>query len=312
MNYILKAITDHPEAFNLKMHDDSSNDDLLQIIYSVKNNGTSIQQTLLDTTKLYFGWTVLVKLGLRSIAMPMGIQLLETRDWNHHYQYAADICNQLMKHYYILGKEEEAKRYERMFKEYTEIYFLEAEMESLYCQIIYKNDHGLEIDKKSILKDLKELESRLKFDSCRYHFYYYQCQCIINEGDQFEKWCLSGLEYFKKLYFKHEVYSNIFIKHLYTYYLTIDKYTKVIDEIPTYINESINGSKSWFRLKYIYIVALWNTKEITKASKEMAYCQSFKKFSILSVTHQEEWNYLAATIKSKVHNKIKIEKEAKK
>lgn len=304
MNYILKAITDHPEAFKQKLGNDTSTDELLQIVYSANNIGTSIQQKLVTITKLYFGWTILVKLGLRSIAMPMGIQLLENFNWNHHYQYAADICNQLMIHYYMLGNGGEAEKYKRMFKEYNDIYSLEAEMESLYCRIIYKNDHGIELDKKAIIKDLKVLKSRLKFDSWRYHYYYFQCQCIINQGEEYEKWCLLGLDYFKKLYFKHEIYTNIFIKCLYTYYLTIEEYDKVKIQIRDIINETIEGSQSWFRFKYIYIIALLNSTEFVKAQKEMTFCKSLKTFHNLSEAHQEEWQYLADTIKSKNHFKI--------
>ena len=71
MDYILKAIKDHPEAFNHQINNDLLDDELLQILYSVKNHGTSIQREALNKTKLYFGWTVLIKLGLRYLAIPM-------------------------------------------------------------------------------------------------------------------------------------------------------------------------------------------------------------------------------------------------
>jgi hypothetical protein len=309
MNYILKAIKDHPEAFDLKLDGDTSLDNLLRIVYSVKNNGTSIQQNLLTITKLYFGWTVLVKLGLRPIAMPLGVQLLQNFNWNNHYLYAADICNQLMKHYYMFDNGEEAQKYELMFKNYQNICVLEAEMETLYCKMIYKSDHGIEIDKVSINKDMEELESRLKFDSCKYHFYYYQCKCIISDGEEFEKWCLAALAYFKNLFFKHELYYNAFITKLYKYYLKNEEYDKVKNEIPNYIDEAIEGSKSWYRLKYIYCIALLNCSEIEKAEKEMIYCQSLKMYKTMSDPHQEEWEYLASTIKSELHQKVKVKKE---
>jgi len=308
MNYILKAITDHPEAFEMNLAEEISTDELLQIIYSAKKLGTSIQQNSMTITKLYFGWLVLVKLGLRGVAIPLGDDLLKSYNWNNHYQFAADICNILMKHNFMFDNLIEAEKYERMFKEYRDIYNLEAEMETLYCKIIYKNDHGIHIDKTSINMDLEEIESRLKFDSCKYHYYYYQCQCILNEGEDFEKWCLIALSYFKNLYFKHEIYYNIFIKKLYTYYLSIDNYLKVYLEIPKYFNETKQGSKSWFRFQFIYISALINLVKVEDAFKEMTLCQSLKTYKNLSEAHQEEWQYLADTIKSKSQTKITIKK----
>ncbi len=309
MNHILKVITDHPEAFDLEFDGNTSEDELLQIIYSVKKLGTSVQQNSMAMTKLYFGWTVLVKLGLRARAVPMGAQLLQTFNWSNHYLYAADICNYLMKHYFMFDNGIEAEKYEDMFKEYKNIYFLEAEMETLYCKIIYKNDHGLEINKAAVDRDLKELESRLQFYSSKYHFYFYQCKCILSEGAEYEQWCLKALAYFKNLYFKHELYYNAFIKKLYTYYLDIEDYNKVRNEIPNYICEAVEGSKSWFRLKYILIMALLNTESIIEADEEIDLCMELKGYSTLSKAHQEEWEYLAATIKNKIGHKTGVNKK---
>ncbi|MEM9544688.1 MAG: hypothetical protein AAGA77_01875 [Bacteroidota bacterium] len=304
MNHILKAIKDYPEAFELEYKGNDSLDDHLKIILSAKKLGTSIQQDFLLSTKLFFGWNILIKLGLRSIAIPMGIEMLETCNWNNHYHLAAELCRHIMIHYYGFENIKEAEEYERMFKKYRETYNLESEMESLYCKLFYRYEHGLEIDKALIEKDIHKLEARLQFDSCKYHYYYFHCKCILSKDAEYEDWCLKALAYFQNLYFKHEIYLNIFVKQLYTYYLSINRYKKVLDEIPSFISDTTEGSKSWYRLKLILITSLLNMEDIKQARKEIDHCLELKGYQTLSEAHQQEWQYLADTIYQKTGYKV--------
>ena len=300
MNYILEAIENYPEHFNTSIGDNLSEDDLLAILVSVKKLGTSVQQNSMVLTKLYFGWVILLKVGLRPIAMPMGVQLLKDYNWNNHFLYAAEISNQLLKHFYLVGNGQEANKYEHLFKQYREAYYLETEMESIYLKIHYKYERGIELNNDAIIKNLTELESRLDVDSYKFRFYYYKCKIILSEGKDREVWCLRALKYFESISYEHEIYQNVLVKNLYNCYLEVGKYEKVISELPKYILKSIEGSKSWFRLKYIYISALYKSKRYSKARKEMNYCKTQKAFSVQSLAHIEEWEYLGYVIMSEI------------
>jgi len=77
-----------------------------------------------------------------------------------------------------------------------------------------------------------------------------------------------------------------------------------LDEIPSFITDTFEGSKSWYRFKLILITALLNVEEIEKARKEIDHCLALKGFTTLSEAHQEEWQYLADIIYSKSKEKV--------
>lgn len=292
----------HPEVF--KVSPGKLTDlDYIHIIAGTISKGSDAQKTSFYINSSYSAFCKLIDLGFIESGIAFGESLLKKAEWNHSYHICADIAKCLVRHYYRFEDIETAEIYDGLFHKYSEMNMIEYEAQKLYCKVIYNHKHGLPVDKTKIQNSLEYIKSKMQLDSCTYHYYYYQCQCILSKGDEYLKHCENAYDYFSNLYFNHEAYIAIFLNKIIYHQMENDELEKGKSNLKKLMQIVKYGSSKWFIAMYSKVNLYIKEFEIENAEKSLDEVIAHSNFKERSNDEKLEWKILGEQINHLKNNK---------
>jgi len=296
---IVKA---HPDFFG-KIEKELSELEYIHIISGTVSKGSDAQKTSFYINSSYSALCKLIGLGFVDSATAFGEILLKKAAWNHSYHICADIAKYLVRHYYRFEDLETAEMYDDLVYKYNEMNMIEYEAQKLYCKVIYNHKHGLSVDKNEIQASLDYLRSKMQLDNCTYHYYYYQCQCILSKGAEYLKNCEDALQYFTNLYFNHEAYIAIFLNKIIYYQIENNNLESAEANLNKLFSILKHGSSKWFIASYSQINLLLKKGDTINAAKNIEKIVNHPSFSERSNDEKIEWKILSEQIEQEKNNK---------
>jgi len=303
-------VKSHPKVFKT-VREDLSEIEYIHIISSTISKGSEAQQTSFYINSSYSAMCKLIDLGFVDSGTALGELLLKKAAYNHSYHICADIAKYLMRHYYRFEDLKTAMRFDELFYKYSEMNMIEYEAQKLYCEVIYNHKHGLEINKTEIESSLEHIRRKMKLDSCTYHYYYYQCLCILSEGNEYLKYCEEATDYFSNLYFNHEAYISVFLNKTIYYQIEHNELEKAEANIKRLFKLLKKGSGKWFMAMYSLVNLLIQKEEFKEAFTQFAVVINHSAFKEKSSDEKLEWQILGKKIQNEMSThptKTKISK----
>ncbi len=285
---VLKIIRENPEIFNVDLAENYSEIEAMRKIASMECKGHKIQVEYFEIRQRYTAICNLLNLGYRETAIDLSIKLIPKAEWYQQYKVAQDLCDILITHFYKYGNLETVNYYRHLYDRLTLILSCEHESKLLYGQAIYNYKHVLPIDVDELMKLLGRIKEKLPVDSLLYHYYYYQCRTLQYRGKELEKLYIEAIDYFKKTYFIHPIFTSIFYDELVRHYLKNDNLEKAQLLIQKQLNLLEPGTIRWFRSSLSYVIALLKLKD-EKAKTICDLVFNHPKFQELPNDKKKEW-----------------------
>lgn len=290
---MIEVVRNNPSIFGF--HDEiNSVQDAIKIICNVKSQGSSLQKASFSLIENHQAVLKLFKLGMRAPAVKLAKSLLQSAEWNQHYEIAMSLAKLLQKNAYLTQNMQEVDRYKNLYHNYFDLYQLEYLGHSIYGEMLYNYERGLAIESKDILANLEVIKRKTKGASCISDYYYYQCLLMINDEDpiQYESISREAIIYFEGLYLQHSTLISIFLSKLIDCYLKADKYIESEALIKVHLDKTIQGSTPWHKLMNALIRTYSANTEYTKALIACDKVLALDSFPSLTELDRLEWRKL--------------------
>ncbi len=292
-------VKSHPEEFGF-INKGLSELEYIHTIAGTVSKGSDAQKNAFYISSSYCAMRKLLDLGFTENGIAFGKYLLKKTEWNHSYHISADICKSLVDHYYKYGDLETAQKYDDLFHKYNQMYLIEYEAQKLYNEVIYNYKHGLPLNKEVVQSSLHHIRSKMGFDSYTYHYFYYQCQCILSEGQEYLDYCEEAINYFTNLYFNHEAYIAIFANKVIYHHIENNN----LEVAQIYLNDLLDilivGSSRWFSAMYSQINLFVKLADYDSASNTYMDVIQHPAFIERPKDARLEWQALGVLIEKKI------------
>jgi len=292
---VLKIIKEYPHVFKTRKIE-YTEEEAFRLIATCASKGSDLQQGVFFLLDMHGAFMRLYRLGLREPAVPLAKRLIKLAAFYQEFNIAAQACKYLSSHFHEYEDLETSKKYTQLYREYISNEQEEFEARILMDEVLYSHKHGISLDINAVRESFYLVKDKLHYESVKYHYYYYQCMCILSEGDQFEWSCEEAILYFKKTYFKHTTYLNIFRNELISHLISNNELKRARHFLEEAIAASNKKNKSWFLPIYNMTELLIKEGNLSEASTYYAMAVNDERFPAFTIDEKIRWEYLKEMI----------------
>jgi hypothetical protein len=270
------------------------------IIGAISNhpsNGSDYQKISFHIHDKYTAVSKLFKLGMRNSAVKLAFSLLKEALYFQHHYIALDICNTIVRHYYLVEeKKENAEEYNDLYNKISKVIELEHLAQNLFGELSIYSLSENHSKTKPLLQKLVSLKRKFPIDSMLYRYYYHKSNLLNMNGKRYEIECKRAIEYFEDANFKQSALLSSFVNNLAEHYTKTNQLKKGEIILYKYLAICESGSSPWFRYMKTLTLLHLERNDLKNAKTIHDTAVHNTRFEELTKTTQNEWNTISDRI----------------
>ncbi|MEM9547834.1 MAG: hypothetical protein AAGA77_17760 [Bacteroidota bacterium] len=281
---VLEIIQAYPEIFDTNPNNTYDEEEAIRIIASMVHKGDTSQKNIIQIRQRHLAIQNLIQMGFLETAVEMAEDLIAMAQKAKQFNIVQELCHFLISHSLMIGNPKSVLLYKNLFDKIQSNIALEHETILLSGTAILNQNKVSAIPPAKLTVLLASIKKNMLMDPVWYHYYFFQFRALLCSKDELVKIYKQAIEYFQNLYFKHDYFSNFFLRKLILFYLenkTPEKAEKEITSVEI-------GSVFWYEIYLEYAQYLLSVEDL-KAHDICLLTMNDSAFVSLPPELKEKW-----------------------
>ncbi|HKK76034.1 MAG TPA: hypothetical protein VJ953_13230 [Saprospiraceae bacterium] len=269
------------------------------LLFDEKNRtSTSYQKAYYQCYKEWAMVKILLGQNARNAAVEIAQGILKKAEKFEFTELSVDVCSVLRLHYGArLGDKAKFDTYNKRFKKYRELYFLEEDAQEAYVDLImnYVNDRSPKTDQykraKQALEHLDDLG--IEGDTHQYRLYRYLIELMaattIYDYKAALDICEKGITYFSAKPYETQLPLQIFYYQELVCHVQLGQFEAGQEVAQKCLKIMQEGSFNWFKYQELYLILALYTEKYEEAGKIYWNTTKHTRFQFLPENTQKVW-----------------------
>ncbi|MEM6376797.1 MAG: hypothetical protein AAF705_01215 [Bacteroidota bacterium] len=280
-----------------------------------KKDYTDYQKAYYQCYKEWAVVKILLGQNAREAAVDVALGIIKKAQKFEFTDLVMDIASVLRLHYGArLGDAEKFNQYNKIFKQYRDLYFLEEEAQEAYIDLIINyvnnrspksNHHEEALAAVERLKPKNKFQESRQLQLCRFLIELMATTTVYDYPAALEV-CNRAIDFFNKKPYDIKLPLQIFYYQMLVCHVQLGEFQKGKATAEKCLSLMMDGSFNWFKYQELYIILAFHTEEYEEAAQIFEKTTQHQRFEFLPDNVAEIWKiYQAYLYFLKITGKIK-------